>query len=118
MPTALALLIGMPELGQLSREQAAALIGLAPFDRDSGQHKGQRHIAGGRARPRTAIYAAALPAAYRWNSQLVALYKRLTENGKPHKVALVACARKLVIFANTVLQRDKPWTASLNGCSW
>lgn len=118
VPTALALLIGMPELGQLSREQAAALIGLAPFDRDSGQHKGQRHIAGGRARPRTAIYAAALPAAYRWNSQLVALYKRLTENGKPHKVALVACARKLVIFANTVLQRDKPWTASLNGCSW
>lgn len=111
LPTALALLIGMPELGRISREQAAALIGLAPFDRDSGQHKGRRHIAGGRARPRSAVYAAALPAAYRWNSQLVTLYKRLTKAGKPHKVALVACARKLVIFANTVLQRDQPWSA-------
>lgn len=110
MPTALALVIWMPELGQLSREQAAALIGLAPFDRDSGKYKGQRHIAGGRSRPRKALYAAALPAAYRWNSQLIALYTRLTANGKPHKLALVACARKLVIFANTVLQRDQPWT--------
>lgn len=110
MPTALALLIGMPELGRIGREQAAALIGLAPFDRDSGQHKGHRHIAGGRARPRSAVYAASLPAAYRWNSQLMALYARLTAAGKPHKVALVACARKLVIFANAVLIKNQPWT--------
>jgi len=110
LPTALALVIAMPELGTINREQAAALIGLAPFDHDSGKHRGQRHIAGGRARPRQAVFAAALPAAYRWNSQLIALYQRLTAKGKPHKVALVACARKLVIFANTVLQRDRPWT--------
>ena len=110
MPTALALLIAMPELGSISREQAAALIGLAPFDHDSGKHHGRRHIAGGRARPRQALYAAALPAAYRWNPQLMALYARLTAAGKPHKLALVACARKLVIFANTVLQRGQPWT--------
>lgn len=108
-PTALALLIGMPELGSLSREQAAALIGLAPFDRDSGLHKGQRHIAGGRDRPRKALYAAALPAAFKWNPQLQRLYRRLIDNGKAHKQALVACARKLVIYANTVLARDKPW---------
>ena len=111
LPTALALVIAMPELGTISREQAAALIGLAPFDRDSGKYHGQRHIAGGRARPRQAVFAAALPAAYRWNRQLMALYARLTANGKSHKVALVACARKLVIFANTVLQRDRPWVA-------
>ncbi|MFD2648679.1 IS110 family transposase [Devosia albogilva] len=110
IPTALALLIAMPELGSISREQAAALIGLAPFDHDSGKHHGRRHIAGGRARPRQALYAAALPAAYRWNRQLMALYARLTAAGKPHKLALVACARKLVIFANTVLQRGQPWT--------
>jgi transposase len=109
LPTALALVIAMPELGSISREQAAALIGLAPFDRDSGKHCAQRHIAGGRARPRHAVFAAALPAAYRWNRQLMALYARLTANGKSHKVALVACARKLVIFANTVLQRERPW---------
>lgn len=109
LPTALALVIQMPELGSITREQAAALIGLAPFDRDSGQHRGQRHIAGGRARPRKALYAAALPAAFQWNRQLVALYRRLRANGKAHKQALVACARKLVIFANTVLARDTPW---------
>jgi transposase len=117
-PTALALVIQMPELGSITREQAAALIGLAPFDRDSGQHRGQRHIAGGRARPRKALYAAALPAAFRWNPQLVALYQRLRARGKAHKQALVACARKLVIFANTVLARNTPWQTQSNGCSW
>ena len=109
MPTALALLIGMPELGSLGRQQAAALIGLAPFDRDSGMHKGQRHIAGGRARPRKALYAAALPAAFKWNPALKSLYQRLLARGKAHKQALVACARKLVIYANTVLARNTPW---------
>lgn len=108
-PTALALLIGMPELGAISREQAAALIGLAPFDRDSGMHKGQRHIAGGRARPRKAVYAAALPATFKWNPALKSLYQRLIARGKAHKQALVACARKLVVYANTVLARDTPW---------
>lgn len=108
--TALALLIRMPELGQVSREEAAALAGLAPFDDDSGQHRGQRHIAGGRGRLRRSLFAAALPAAYRWNRALVALYARLKARGKPHNSALIACARKLLIYANTVVQRGTPWT--------
>ena len=107
--TALALLIRMPELGRISREEAAALAGLAPFDNDSGQHKGQRHIAGGRARLRRSLFAAALPAAFHWNTALVALYKRLTGAGKAHNAALIACARKLLIYANTVVQRGTPW---------
>jgi transposase len=108
--TALALLIRMPELGQVSREEAAALAGLAPFDDDSGTHKGQRHIAGGRGRLRRSLFAAALPAAFRWNKALVALYARLIAKGKAHNQALIACARKLLIYANTVVQRATPWT--------
>jgi transposase len=107
--TALALLIRMPELGRVSREQAAALAGLAPFDNDSGQRKGQRHIAGGRSRLRRSLFAAALPAAFRWNKALIALYSRLIAAGKAHNAALVACARKLLIYANTVVQRGTPW---------
>jgi transposase len=99
----------MPELGHVSREQAAALAGLAPFDDDTGQSKGARHIAGGRSRVRRALFAAALPAAFRWNSALVTLYHRLIAKQKAHKLALIACARKLLIYANTVLQRGSPW---------
>lgn len=108
--TALALLVRMPELGTLSREQAAALAGLAPFDDDSGKRHGARRIAGGRTRLRKSLYAAALPAAFQWNPALINLYQRLIRDGKPHKVALVACARKLVIFANAVVARGTPWT--------
>ena len=108
-PTALTLLIRMPELGSLSREKIAALAGLAPFDHDSGRFKGQRRIAGGRKRARQALYAAALPAAFRWNPLLVVLYKRLIEGKKSHKQALVACARKLLIMANAVVARGTPW---------
>jgi transposase len=108
--TALALLIRMPELGRISREQAAALAGLAPYDDDSGKHKGQRHIAGGRGRLRRSLFAAALPAAFRWNKALIELYQRLTARGKAHNTALIACARKLLIYANTVVQRGTPWT--------
>nr|MCK7667287.1 transposase [Bradyrhizobium sp. 2S1] len=99
----------MPELGRVSREEAAALAGLAPFDNDSGQHKGQRRIAGGRARLRRSLFAAALPAAFRWNKALIVLYTRLTAAGKAHNAALIACARKLLIYANTVIQRGTPW---------
>ena len=108
--TALALVIRMPELGRVSREEAAALAGLAPFDDDSGTHKGQRHIAGGRGRLRRSLFAAALPAAFRWNKALVDLYARLTARGKAHNAALIACARKLLIYANTVVARGTPWT--------
>lgn len=110
--TALAILIRLPEIGALSREQAAAMAGLAPFDKDSGHHRGDRHIAGGRGRLRKALYAAALPASFRWNQNLVATYKRLIANGKTHKVALIACARKLLIYANTVVARGTPWTVA------
>lgn len=109
LPTALTLLIRMPELGCLTREQIAALAGLAPFDHDTGRFKGQRRIAGGRSRVRKALYAAAFPAAYRWNPLLIALYKRLTETKKTHKQALVACARKLLVMVNAVVKRGTPW---------
>jgi transposase len=106
--TALALIIRMPELGRISREEAAALEGLAPFDDDSGKHKGQRHIAGGRGRLRRA----ALPAAFRWNKALISLYARLVARGRAHNSALIACARKLLIYANTVVARGTPWVDS------
>ena len=99
-------LVRMPELGRITREQAAALAGLAPFDDDSGKRKGVRSIAGGRGRLRRSLYAAAQPAAFFWNTALKDLYRRLTKAGK---LALTACARKLLIFANTVLERGTPW---------
>jgi transposase len=108
--TAIAIVLRMPELGPIGREAAAALAGLAPFDDDSGRHKGQRHIAGGRARLRRSLYAAALPAACRWNPALTALYARLIQAGKLHKRAGVACARKLFIYADTLVTRGTPWT--------
>ena len=107
--TALAMLIRLPELGQITREQAASLAGLAPFVHDSGEHKGERHIAGGRHRLRRSVYAATIPAAFFHNHQLIAFYRRLVAAGKPPKLALIACARKLVIYANTVLARGTPW---------
>jgi transposase len=107
--TALTLLILMPELGRLSREEAASLAGLAPFDDESGKQRGQRHIAGGRFRVRRAIYAAAFAASFRWNPRLVDLYQRLRAKERTHKQALVACARKLLIFVNTVLARGSEW---------
>ena len=107
--TAIAMIVRMPELGFISREEAASLAGLAPFDDDSGDRQGQRHIAGGRARLRRSLYRAALPAAFRWNPALKVLYRRLRAAGKVHKIALVACARKLLIYVNTVLERGTPW---------
>jgi transposase len=110
--TAIAILVRMPEIGTLSREQAASLAGLAPFDDQSAQREGQRHIQGGRSRLRRSLYAAALPAAFKWNPALVALYRRLVKSDKGHKRALVACARKLIIYANTVVARGTPWIPS------
>jgi transposase len=109
--TAVVILVRMPEIGRLSREEAAALAGLAPYDRDSGDARGARHIEGGRERLRTSLYGAGLAAAFHWNDQLKGTYKRLTAAGKPHKVALVACTRKLLIYANTVVQRGTPWVS-------
>jgi transposase len=109
--TAVAILVRMPEIGRVTREQAAAIAGLAPYDDDSGLRRGSRHIKGGRGRLRQSLYAAALPAAFYWNPQLKAFYQRLIAAGKTHKLTLVACARKLLIYVNTVVQRGKPWVA-------
>jgi len=109
--TAVAILVRMPEIGSLSRERVAALAGLAPYDDDSGDRNGPRHIGGGRERLRNIIYAAALAASFQWNAELIALYRRLTATGKVHKVALVACARKLLVYANAVVARGTPWVS-------
>jgi transposase len=102
------LVVRMPELGALRRGQAAALIGVAPFDRDSGQWKGLRFIAGGRSRPRRMLYLAAL-AAKRCDPGLKAFALSLIQRGKPAKVAIVAVMRKLIEAANLVLGRGQPW---------
>jgi transposase len=99
----------MPELGSLSREQAASLLGVAPFIHESGRYKGQRRTGGGRARARTSLFAAAQAAARQWNPALIALYDRLIKAGKPHTLAIVACVRKMIVYANTVLAQDRPW---------
>jgi len=109
LPTAVAILVRLPEIGRITREQAVALAGLAPYDDDSGGQVGARHIDGGRKRLRRALYTASLAASFRWNPQLIKLYQRLTGAGKEHKRALVACARKMLIFANTVVARGTPW---------
>jgi len=101
--TSAILIAGMPELGQVSDEVAAALVGLAPYDDDSGKRRGERHIMGGRRWVRNAIYMPCLGAATQNNPVLRAFYQRLIAKGKEPKVALVACMRKLIIILNTML---------------
>ena len=112
VPTAIAILVRMPEIGRVSRQEVAALAGLAPYDDDSGARSGAKHIAGGRGRLRKTLYNASLPAAYHWNPQLIAFKDRLLAAGKLHKVMRVACARKLLIFVNTVVARGTLWVSS------
>lgn len=106
---AASLVIRMPELGKLRRGQAAALLGVAPFDRQSGQWKGQSFIGGGRARPRRMIYLAAI-AAKRFDPGFKAFAQRLRDAGKPPKVAIVAVMRKLIETANLIIARQTPWS--------
>jgi transposase len=101
--TAVMVLATMPELGQLNRRQAAALAGLCPYNRDSGQWAGQRCISGGRAEVRRALYMAALSAS-RSNHLLKPFYDRLLAAGKPAKVALTAVMRKLIVLMNHLLK--------------
>jgi transposase len=108
------LLAALPELGTLTRQQVAALAGLAPRNRDSGQFRGQRSIGGGRAQVRSALYMAALVAS-RHNPALKAFSDRLRAAGKAAKVRLVAVARKLLTIANAVLRDGEPWDAALVG---
>jgi transposase len=106
------LLAELPELGTLARQQVAALAGVAPLNQDSGQRQGPRRIWGGRAPVRAALYMAAVTA-IRCNPTIRALYTRLRAAGKPAKVALVACMRKLVIIANAILRDATPWSADV-----
>lgn len=104
------LLADLAELGSLDRHAIACLAGVAPFADDSGEAVGQRHIKGGRANPRRALYWAALSAA-RHNPDLSAFYKRLVQSGKKPKLALTAVMRKLVVLANTLLKENRLWVA-------
>jgi transposase len=102
------LLADLPELGRLDRRAIAALVGVAPFNCDSGQQRGQRHIWGGRAPVRASLYMAALVAT-RHNPVLAAFYRRLRAVGKPAKVALVATTRKLLTILNTMMKHQTRW---------
>jgi len=102
------LLGDVPELGQLNRKQIAALIGVAPLNRDSGTYRGRRAVWGGRARVRATLYMASLTAA-RYNPVIRAFYERLVAAGKPKKVALTACMRKLLTILNAMIARRTAW---------
>jgi transposase len=106
--TAHTLIAEVPELGSLGRRQIAALIGVAPLNRDSGTLRGRRMIAGGRPQVRRVLYMAAL-VAIRHNPAIAAFYARLTAAGRPKKVALVAARRKLLTILNAILRERRPW---------
>jgi len=110
--TARTLLAELPELGALSRQEIAALAGVAPFNRDSGQFRGKRTIRGGRAVVRNALYMATLVAT-RFNPVIRAYYQRLLATGKRKKVALVACMRKLLVILNAILRTKKTWRSPI-----
>ena len=111
--TALALIAGLPELGRLDRKAIAALVGLAPFNRDSGTLRGRRCVWGGRAQVRSALYMATLSATQH-NPLIRAFYARLIAAGKLKKVALVACMRKLLTILNAMIRDGKPFNAVLH----
>jgi transposase len=105
---AFTLVAELPELGTLSRKKIAALVGVAPIARDSGQHRGRRCIVGGRAQVRCMLYMAAVTAA-RANPVIRAFYQRLLAAGKPRKVALVACMRKILTILNAMVRTQTRW---------
>lgn len=106
--TSFTLLAELPELGTLSRQKIAALVGLAPFNRDSGRFRGRRHIFGGRSDVRSVLYMAAL-SGIRYNPVLKAFYDRLIAKGKLPKVALTACMRKLLTILNAIIRDEATW---------
>jgi transposase len=99
----------LPELGRVDRQVAAALVGVAPYDDDSGKRRGERHTTGGRRKLRNLLFMPILGAATRNNPVLKAHYQRLLARGKKPKVALIACLRKLIGILNTMLARDEKW---------
>jgi transposase len=106
--SALILMAYLPELGRLNRKEIAALAGVAPFNRDSGQWRGQRHIEGGRSPLRQGLYMATLVAT-RFNPEIRACYQRLLAKGKAKKVALIACMRKLLTILNAMVRKQQLW---------
>ena len=103
------LLAELPELGSLTRRQVAALVGVAPFTRDSGKMRGRRMVWGGRAPLRACLYMAAVAAARGSNPAIAGFYERLRRAGKPAKLALTACMRKLVVVLNAMLRSGAAW---------
>ena len=102
------LIARLPELGSLNSKEVASLVGVAPFNRDSGTLRGKRTVWGGRGPLRTALYMATL-VAVRHNPVLRAFYQRLCAAGKPKKVALTACLRKLLVILNSMIKHNRPW---------
>jgi len=109
---AFTLLSELPELGQLNRQQIAALVGVAPMNRESGAYKGKRRIRGGRARIRTVLFMAML-STIQSNPRFKHDYERLVARGKPKKVALVACMRKMITILNTMVKNETVWVENM-----
>lgn len=107
--SAAACIARLPELGLVGSKAIAALLGGAPYDDDSGQHRGVRHIKGGRRDLRCMLYMAIVGAATQHNPVLKAFYQRLLAKGKPKKVAIIACMRKLIVILNTMIARGEKW---------
>jgi transposase len=107
------LLAYLPELGSVSRQRLAALVGLAPFNDDSGTHAGPRHIRGGRSKVRVGLYQAAI-AAIRHCARMKAVYAALKARGKASRVAIIAVARKLLVLANAMIRDMRPYKAPAN----
>lgn len=107
--SAAGLIAWLPELGLVDNKAIAALVGVAPYDNDSGKHHGARSIRGGRAKLRELLYLPTVGAATRHNPVLKAYYQRMIDNGKPPKVALIACMRKLIVILNTMIARGEKW---------
>jgi transposase len=108
------LMVALPELGELDRRSIAALVGVAPFNCDSGRFRGRRAIWGGRAQVRHMLYMAA-KSAIRFNPVIKAFYERLKARGKPYKVAMVACMRKMLTILNAMARTHTPWTPGFQG---
>ena len=115
--TAASLLADLPELGTLDRKEIAALVGVAPMNKDSGRRSGRRRIQGGRAPIRAALYMAALSAS-RYNPAIRPFYLRLLDNGKEKKVALTACMRKLLTMLNAMVRDNKHWCPAVSSGEW
>ena len=108
-PVTSATMLGMlPELGQLNRQEIAALVGVAPINKDSGKKQGKRRVYGGRADVRSVLYMAAL-SAKKFNPVIRKFYERLIKQGKEKKVALTACMRKLLVILNAMMHTNQPW---------